>query len=112
MTKIIQFPRRTREPELAQGALDKPVLLDQARAQLDAKGNALLAGLVKIVWVVTVLLWPLLKWIVSFDVVIQFGRMVYYWNTPGSHAGFTFLLHFAVLTALVYFVSLYKPNGL
>ena len=33
-------------------------------------------------------------------------------STPGVYAGWTFLLHFAVLTALTYFVSIYKPKGI
>ena len=69
-------------------------------------------GLVKVVWVVAVLVWPVLKWVVTLDVLFQFVRMLYHWNTPGVFAGWTFMLHFAVLTALTYFVSMYKPKGL
>ena len=69
-------------------------------------------GLVKVVWVVAVLVWPVLKWVVTLDVLFQFVRMLYHWNTPGIFAGWTFMLHFAVLTALTYFVSMYKPKGL
>ena len=72
----------------------------------------LFAPVVKAVWVVVVLVWPLLKWIVSIDVFFQFIRMVYHWNTPGVFAGWTFLAHFAVLVALTYFVSIYKPKGI
>jgi hypothetical protein len=78
----------------------------------NAKGKALLAGLVRLIWVVTVLVWPVLKWIVSIEVFFQFVRMIYHWDTPGVYAGWTFLVHFAVLTALTYFVSLYKPKGI
>jgi hypothetical protein len=58
------------------------------------------------------LLWPLLKLVISLDCVYQLGRMLYYWNTPGVYAGWTFLMHFAVLTALTFFVAAYKPKGL
>lgn len=68
--------------------------------------------LLKFVWVVVVLLWPILKWVVSIDCVVQLLRTMYYWNTAGVHAGWTFALHFAALTALTYFVSIYKPKGL
>jgi hypothetical protein len=78
----------------------------------NAKGKALLAGLVRLIWVVTVLVWPVLKWVVSIEVFFQFVRMIYHWDTPGVYAGWTFLVHFAVLTALTYFVSLYKPKGI
>ena len=69
-------------------------------------------ALVKVVWVVAVLVWPVLKWVVTLDVLFQLVRMLYHWNTPGVFAGWTFMLHFAVLTALTYFVSMYKPKGL
>ena len=77
-----------------------------------APRRGLFAPVVKAVWVVVVLVWPLLKWIVSIDVFFQFIRMVYHWNTPGVLAGWTFLAHFAVLVALTYFVSIYKPKGI
>lgn len=70
------------------------------------------AAVLQAVWVVTVLVWPILKWIVSMDCVFQLVRMIYYWDTPGAYAGFMFLLHFAVLTMLTYFVSIYRPKGL
>lgn len=70
------------------------------------------ASIVKGIWVFTVLVWPILKWIVSIDCVFQFVRMMYFWDTPGVYVGWTFLLHFAGLTALTYFVSIYKPKGL
>lgn len=78
----------------------------------DSKGKAFLAGVLRFVWIVVVLVWPVLKWLVSIEVFFQFIRMIYHWNTPGVYAGWTFLLHFAVLTALTYFVSIFKPKGL
>lgn len=69
-------------------------------------------GLVRTIWAVTVLVWPVLRWVLSFEVLFQMVRMFYYWNTPGVYAGWTFLLHFAVLTAITYFVSAYTPKGL
>ena len=113
MANIIKFlPRGARAPEAMPVKPDEPEVSAQASPESNANGNSFFAGLVKTVWVVTVLVWPLLKWLVSFDVVFQLVRMIYHWNTPGSYAGFRFLLHFAVLTALVYFVSLYKPKGI
>jgi hypothetical protein len=68
--------------------------------------------LLKCVWVITVLIWPILKWVIAIDCVYQLIRMTYHWNTPSLHAGWTFAMHFAVLTSLTYFVSVYKPKGL
>jgi hypothetical protein len=100
MSKIIKFPTMAEPPKAA-----KP------EPAPSAQGSGALAGIVKAVWVVTVLLWPFARWIIGIDVAFQAVRMFWYWHTPGVHAGWTFLLHFAVLTALTYFVSLYKPKG-
>jgi hypothetical protein len=102
MTNIINFPRRA-----------KPVIEDVPKAATPAPTPVkagIGAGVVKAVWVVVVLVWPILKWVVALDCVYHLIRMMYHWNTPGIHAGVTFLLHFAVLTALTYFVSVYKPK--
>jgi hypothetical protein len=72
--------------------------------------GALLSGLVRAVWVTTVLVWPVLKWVLSIEVFFQLLRMFYHWNTPGVHAGWTFLAHFGALATITYFVALYKPK--
>jgi len=107
MTNIIQFPMRGNSPP----APDPPSPSLQPPHLDGARGKAILS-LVKGVWVVTVLVWPLLKRIVSLDVLFQLIRMVHHWSTTGVYAIWTFLLHFAVLTALTCFVSLYKPKGI
>jgi len=104
MTNIINFPRPTKAV-----AERHPPAISEVR---HIEGRSVGGAVVKAVWVLTVLVWPLLKWIVSIDCVFQLIRMIYHWNTPGMHAGITFTIHFAVLTALTYFVSVYKPKGL
>ena len=95
MTNIIKFPGKAEAPaEVA------PEPAAQEKPAPAAPRRGLFAPVVKAVWVVVVLVWPLLKWIVSIDVFFQFIRMVYHWNTPGVFAGWTFLAHFAVLVAL------------
>lgn len=74
--------------------------------------GAVVSVIIKIVWVATVLIWPILKWVMVSDCVIQLIKMMYHWNTPGRHAGLVFLLHFLVFTASAYFVGAYKPKGL
>ena len=105
MSNIVKFPKATKPPAI------EPVEPVEPAAP-KAVDQGLLAGMVKFLWVTTVLVWPILKWILSIEVFFQFARMLYYWNTPGVIAGWTFLLHFAVLTAITYFVSIYKPKGL
>ena len=109
MSNIVKFPRASKPPapEPVQ-----PAAPAAAPAAPKAEGRGLVAGLVKFVWVATVLVWPVLKWVVSIEVFFQLLRTMYHWNTPGVHAGWTFLLHFGVLTALTYLVAFYKPKGL
>lgn len=102
MTNIINFPRRVK-PDI--GNAPKVAL-----PKLETAGVG--ASVVKGLWVVTVLVWPILKWFLSIDCFFQFIRMIYHWDTPSVHAGVTFLAHFATLTALTYFVSVFKPKGL
>lgn len=109
MSNIIKFPRDDQTDLVVVEPVAAPVKPTQV---LNAKGKAFLAGLLRFVWVAVVLVWPVLKWVVSIEVFFQFIRMFYYWGTPGVYAGWTFLLHFAVLTALTYFVSIFKPKGL
>jgi hypothetical protein len=106
MTNIIQFPRSdSRADDLA------PLKL-QARPIDGAGGGGVLGKLVRVVWVATVLVWPVIKRVLSFDVLFQLFRMLYHWSTPGAYAPWTFFLHFSVLVVLTCFVSLYKPRGI
>jgi Uncharacterized KleE stable inheritance protein len=88
-------------------------LLTQAKPTgTKALCTALLSALGKVVWVVTALSWPVLKWVLSIITFFHGVRMLYHWNTPGVYAGWTFLAHFVALTALTCFVAFYKPRGL
>lgn len=107
MSKIIKFPRS----DQAEPAAVSPAVPGETAKAPKRKIRGLFAGVLRFVWVAVVLVWPVLKWIASIAVFFQFIRMLYHWNTPGIYAGWTFLLHFAVLTALTYFVSIYKPKG-
>ncbi|MEW7981762.1 MAG: hypothetical protein G8D58_14015, partial [gamma proteobacterium symbiont of Phacoides pectinatus] len=40
------------------------------------------------------------------------ANYIYHWNTPDVYAGWTFLLHFAVLTVLTYVMANWKPKGM
>lgn len=100
MTKVVKFP-----PAKVAKAIPVNTKPQPAR---EGEGDP---AFVKFLWVVVVLLWPAPKWVVSIDCVVQLLRTIYYWNTAGLHAGWTFLAHSAVLTALTYFVS-QKRRGL
>lgn len=108
MSNIIKFPHGDSPPV---SHVPPPVEAEKP-VVTDSRGKRIVSSLVRFIWVVTVLVWPFLKWILSIHVFFLFVRMIYHWNTPGEFAGWTFALHFAVLTALTYFVSLYKPKGI
>lgn len=108
MSNVIKFPQKADQPAAPEPV--QPVSASMSGVQ-KVEGQRLLAGLVKVVWMATVLVWPILRWVVSLEVLFQLLRMFYHWHTPGVHAGWTFLLHFAGLTVLTYFVSVYKPKG-
>ena len=106
-TNIIKFPR---------GGVDPPVASTRADTKRDlprdVKSEGFFAALIRCLWVVVVLVWPVLKWLISVEVFFQAIRAIYYWDKPDVHAGWTFLLHFAVLTIITYFVSAYKPKNM
>ncbi len=104
MTKIIQFPKSSVPLTLE----TKPVKVDPV-ASNERKNHSLFSGLIKIIWVPVVIIWPILKWVISLDVLFQFVRMFVLWDTPGAYPGWTFAIHFGVLTALTWFVSIYNP---
>jgi len=95
MTNIINFPRPG---------------LNLIKVELNPKKPGMVSAVIKGVWVFTVLFWPFIRFFLSIDCAFQFVRMIYFWNTLGMYAGWTFMIHFAVLTVFTYFVSIYKPN--
>ena len=89
MSNIIKFPRS----EQAEPA--PPVPVPGAAPPVEpatvssAKGKAFLAGVLRFVWIAVVLVWPVLKWLVSIEVFFQFIRMIYQVRrkTPSFRAG-------------------------
>lgn len=102
MTNIINFPRLCSIPIKVKSIASGPIP--------EIKKPSVVSAMVKILWVFTVLIWPIIQFVLSIDCALQFVRMIYQWNTSGVYAGGTFILHFMVLTVLTYFVSIYKPN--
>lgn len=107
---IIKFPGGKQNEEGA--PVDAPKAVSSSLSpRSPSRIRAFMSGLVRVLWTITVLVWPVLKWVISISAAFQLMRTLYYWNTPDVHAGWVFLLHFFVLTALTYFVSIYKPKG-
>ncbi|ALS68399.1 KleE stable inheritance protein [Pandoraea apista] len=118
MSNVIKFPGGT--PPTVERSEGKTVELPPPSAVFTPGKGAkttrvgltpVLLAIVKALWVTLALFWRPVKWLLSLDVAFQFFRMLWHWETPGVHAGLTFLLHFAVLAALTYFVTCFRPKG-
>ncbi len=68
------------------------------------------APIQKALWVVLVLCWPLVNKIFVVDVLFQLLRALFYWDTADVHAGWTFILHFGMMSGLTYFVAFGDPD--
>lgn len=64
------------------------------------------------VWFVLATTWPVLKWVMAMDCLVQLLRMFWHWKTPGMHAGWTFLLHYGAMIGVYLFILGFKPKGL
>lgn len=94
MADIIQFP-----PALGKVKAPPPVPPPQPG------GIPSTPGVRKMLWVIAVLCWPLLRFVMVCDVLFQLLRALVLWDTPGTHAGWTFILHYAVFCYLTWFVA-------
>lgn len=107
MAKIYEFPGSKKPHPTGDSGASVPSLPSSA-----AFSRRALAGLSRGLWTVIVLAWPVLRWVLSVDVFLRLLVMLYHWDTPGTYAGWTFLLHATVLVAMTYYVSIYRPHGL
>jgi len=54
---------------------------------------------------VIALIWPFLQWLFAFDVLVQFLKVLYYWNDPFVSGVWTFCGHFALYVLCMLFVA-------
>ncbi len=94
MTNLLKLSKRARSPDQERSKAAISTVIPTV------KSPGLTAAVLKGLWVVTVLVWPILKWVISLDCALQLVRMIYHWETLGVYAGWDFLLHFAALAAL------------
>lgn len=99
MADIIQFPPVSGK--------EKAPPLPPAPAPVPPPGRP---GLRTVLWVFVTLCWPVLRFILVCDVLFQLLRALVLWDTPGAHAGWTFLLHYAFFCYLTWFVAYGKPD--
>ncbi|GAW47597.1 protein kleE [Poseidonibacter lekithochrous] len=111
MSNVVKFPKvgptGSNSPPEHEQQVNK---VSDTKPQKPAKKGRFFAAIVRWIWITTVLIWPVLKWIVSINVFFQAIRAFYYWDNPEVHAGWTFFAHFLALTLLTYFVSIYRPK--
>lgn len=103
MNNVIPFPIRRRINRIA----DPPSLAILSSVEASAMDK-----IIAVVWSITAFCWGFLRFIIPLVVFWQFLRMLWFWNTPGVHAGWNFLAYFAGYTALYYFVAFYRPKAL
>ncbi|WP_146151482.1 KleE stable inheritance protein [Pseudomonas sp. R9.37] len=105
---ILKFPGSDGVP-VARSAVNEPAPAKAPRSP--ATGKKFFSGVVTALWFVLALVWPVLRWIMALDVVFRGVAMAWHWDTPGTYAGWTFVIHFAAFVALTFFVSVFKPKG-
>ena len=66
--------------------------------------------IVQLVWALTVMIWPLLRWVLALDVTLQLFRVFVLSMHQGWYLDWILIEHFMFFVALTYFVSVYKPR--
>ena len=64
----------------------------------------------QLVWALTVMIWPLLRWDLALDVTLQLFRAFILSMHKGWYLDWILIEHFMFFVALTYFVSVYKPR--
>ena len=105
MADIIEFP-----PARVKAQVSQPKHGPVTQAKRPALSGA--ANQRQIVWVIVVLCWPLLRFVMVCDVLFQLLRALVLWDTPGTHAGWAFILHYAFFCYLTWFVAYGNPDQL
>ncbi|MDN7880079.1 KleE stable inheritance protein [Burkholderia aenigmatica] len=105
MTNVVPFPKRAgANAGPAVGAAHKPNV-DHVKVRSFA--SKVLYGFLVVVGA----FWPLLRWVLAIDVFFKFVLMLWYWDTPGAHAGWVFAAHMAVFSGLTLLLASHKPQS-
>ncbi|GAB2881117.1 hypothetical protein GCM10027277_57770 [Pseudoduganella ginsengisoli] len=106
MGLVFKFPEKP--GAAARLEIIKPVIAPQVNTPTPLSGvsdmgipESLIKHFINALWVITLLFWPVLRWIMALDVVFQAVRM----------AGVTFVAHFLIFAAVTYFATNYKPEN-
>ncbi len=116
MAKIIKFPRvgavsQMRDLASKTKAPSVPKLPPAfSRTTPTPWWRCILYGTDAAAWIMIVLLSPVWKWIAVIDMLFQLLKTMYYWDTPGAHAGWIAVLHIGVFLGLYFYVLFHKPK--
>lgn len=109
MTNVVAFPKRAGMAPGRAGArpaVDTANKPDDVFAKVRSVAGKVLFGLLVVVGA----FWPFLRWVLAIDVFLKFVVMLWDWHTPGTHAGWVFTAHMAVLVALTLALANHKPK--
>jgi hypothetical protein len=95
MARIIQFPKK---PRIQARLASSPPPHDENQAWRALWENPIVQILWSLAVVIIVLTWPLLRWLVAADLVIQLLR----WIFIGGLAGFVAVIHFLIVGIVAY----------
>jgi Uncharacterized KleE stable inheritance protein len=65
---------------------------------------------VRTVWVLVAMVWPILRWILALDVTLQLFRVLIISASRGWYMDWYLMGHFAVFVIITYFVTVYQPT--
>jgi Uncharacterized KleE stable inheritance protein len=97
MAKIYVFPNKNR-------TLNRTNVEKNSASKTNWLNRVYILSVLSIRAILTIF-WIPIKWILSIDCFFQFLKILYYWDNPESHAIWTFLLNFSLLTALMIFMA-------
>jgi len=106
MDNVIRFPKAQR-PIPGPVAAVVPALAENVGKSLpQVIGEVTWA----VIWGLCFMLWRIVRWPYAIFCAFQFLRMLIHWDTPGLHAGWTFLGYFAVLVLGENFPLFFRPK--
>lgn len=91
MATIITFPRRP-----------------DSKPSVRSVGARAASMVVHVMWVLTVAVWPILRWVLALDVTAQLFRTLVMVAAKGAYLDWTFIAHFLIAVAFFCFVSCYR----
>jgi hypothetical protein len=97
MARIIQFPKR---PRIQARLASPPPPHIEHQAWRVLRENPIVQILGFLVVAIIVLTWPILRWLIAADLVIQLVR----WIFIGGLAGFVAVIHFLIVGIVAYLI--------